>query len=192
MSNGDIRVFGLVAGTHVLEDIGMDVPHGVEVIIPAEKASRSKDLYKAIGQKCIFQLPSAPAPTHAAPGTHIREDILQERNQFLEQRNKQLEEEIKQLRADLGSARAQQESLDTILKAIRDVKVPAAVYVNGGPAVAQKPQQELADGSAPQFIPNEIAPKDAETRIDMVRQETADSEVSGAAGKLRKMRRGDG
>lgn len=193
MSQGDVRVFGLVAGTHVLEDIGMDVPHGREVVIPADKASRSKDLWRAIGQKCIFRLPDQPVPQHAAPVTFIRDDVLQERNSFLEQRNKQLEEENRQLRESLRQAMAQQDRLDTILQAIQTMPTPSTVYVNGGSAPAA-PKDEIADGTAPQFIPAEIAPKDAETRIDTKREATDSSGVSAAADRLRKMRKqaGDG
>ncbi len=187
--SGDVRVFGLVAGTHVLEDIRMDVPHGREVVIPADLAARSKDLWRAISQKRIFQLPSQPPPPHAAPVTFIRDDVLQERNRFLEQRNKELEDENGRLREALRQSMAQGDRLDTILKAIQSMPAPQAVYVNGaGPASA--PREEIADGTAPQFIPAEIAPKDAETRIDAKREEAADSSgISAAAERLRKMRK---
>jgi hypothetical protein len=189
MSAGDVRVFGLVSGTHVLEDIGMDVPHGREVVIPADKAARSKDLYRAISQKCVYQLPAQPGPQHVAPVTIIRDDVLQERNQFLELRCKQLEQENEQLRGSLRSALAQGERLDTILKAIQDVKFPEAVYINAPGAVETKVADEIADGTAPQFIPDGIAPKDVEARID-IKAQTSDSSVSSAADKLRRLRKG--
>jgi hypothetical protein len=185
---GDVRVFGLVAGTHVLEDIGMDVPHGREVIIPADKAARSRDLYKAIGQKCVFRLPDQPMPTHVAPVSHIRDDVLHERNQFLEKRNKQLEEENIQLRDSLRTAMAQQDRLDTILQAIKAVKLPDTIHVNGHHA-APAARTEIADGTAPQFIASEIAPKNADTRIG-VQGEAGDFVVTDAAEKLRKLRKG--
>lgn len=94
----------MVVGTQPLADIGMDVPYGREVIIPAEKAARSRDLYKAISQKQIFQLPAQPGPQHVAPLGHVKDDLLQERNQFLEQRCKHLDEENKQLREALRTA----------------------------------------------------------------------------------------
>lgn len=192
MSTGDIRVFGLVAGTHVLEDIGMDVPHGREVTIPAEKAARSKDLYRAINQKKLFVLPSQPPPAQAPLG-HISDSLLQERNHFLEERNKQLEEENRGLREALRAAIAQQDRLDRILKAVEAVKLPETIYVNGGAGAAQAaPREEIADGAAPHFIPAEIAPRDAETRIDSQRESVESSGVSAAAERLRKMRRESG
>lgn len=187
MNNGDVRVFGLVVGTHVLEDIGMDVPHGREVIIPADKAVRSKDLYRAISQKCIYQLPAQPMPTYAAPVTIIRDDILQERNQFLEQRCKLLETENEQLRESLRTSMAQGDRLDTILKAIQDVKLPDTIFVNGGVAAAPV-VQEIADGTAPQYIPDEIAPKGVETRIDVKTDSVDSAGLSSAADRLRQMR----
>ncbi len=190
MTTGDVRVFGLVAGTHVIEDIRMDVPHGREVIIPADKAVRSKDLYRAIGQKCIFLLPSQPGPQHTAPVSHVRDDVLQERNQFLEQRCRQLEEENKQLRESFRAAMAQQDRLDTILRAVQAVKLPETIFVNGHGAPAS---QEIADGTAPQFIPTEIAPKgEVESRIDVNRKTGDAASISDAVDKLRKLRKGNG
>jgi hypothetical protein len=197
MGTGDVRVFGLVAGTHVLEDIGMDVPHGREVIIPADKAARSKDLYRAIGQKRIFQLPSQPSPQHMAPAGHVHDDVLQERNRFLEHRCKQLEEEKQRLQeenhglqASLRSALAQHEKdgLNTILQAIQGLKASGTVAASGQ---APLPREELADGTAPSYIPSNITPLDAETHIE-VRRETGDSDVSMAAERLRRLRRGAG
>ncbi len=187
MNPGDVRVFGLVTGTHVLEDIAMDVPHGREVVIPADKAARSRDLYKAIGQKCIFRLPDQPTATYVAPVTHVRDDVVQERNQFLEKRNRQLEEENAQLRESLRVAMTQQDRLDTILQAIQAVKLPEFVHVNGQAApVAARP--EIADGTAPQFIASEIAPKNADTRIG-VQVEEGDFSVADASERLRKLRK---
>ncbi len=189
MTTGDVRVFGLVVGTHVLEDIGMDVPHGREVVIPADKAARSKDLYRALSQKRIFLLPAQPVQ-HTPPPTIIRDDVLQERNQFLEQRNKQLEEENGQLREQLRMSMAHGERLDVILKAIQNMPAPQVVHKNGA-GHAAAPVSEVADGTAPQFIPDQIAPKDAETRI-AAKTEMAESGVSSAADKLRELRRNRG
>lgn len=189
MTTGDVRVFGLVAGTHVLEDIGMDVPHGREVIIPAEKAARSRDLYRAIGQKCIFLLPPQPVPQHAAPHTFIRDDVLQERNQFLESHNKALEEENRSLREQLRAALAQQDRLDAILRAIQNMPAPQVVQVAGSAGLLPPPKEEIADGTAPQFIPDQIAPKDAETRIAVKTQTADSSSVASAADKLRELRK---
>ena len=195
--NGDVRVFGLVVGQHVLEDISIGIPHGREVVIPGDLAQRSKDLWRAISQKRIFQLPSQPAPQYTAPVTHIRDDVLQERNGFLEAKCKQLESENQRLQDEnqrlqegLRLAATQQSGaqLETILKAIQDIKLVSPVYVSGSP-VHTPIREEVADGSAPSFIPSEIAPKGADTRI-VVQRGTGDGGVSDAADKLRKLRRG--
>jgi hypothetical protein len=186
MSTGDVRVFGLVTPTHVLEDICMDVPHGREVVIPADKANRSRDLYRAISQKCVFKLPDLPPPAHVAPVTYLRDDVLQERNHHLETRNKHLEEENAQLREALKEALSQRTQLDAILAAVHNVKIPTVMVA--GQAAA--PRTDVADGTAPQFIPEEIAPKDAAVRIDRVAQEADSAGISDAAAKLRKMRKG--
>jgi hypothetical protein len=188
MSAGDVRVFGLVAPQHVIEDIAIVVPHGREIVIPADKAGRSKDLYRAINQKCIFKLPDPPAPVHQAPITHVKDDILQQRCQFLEARNRLLEEENAGLRESLRAAMSQQAQLDSILQAVKNVTVVGGY---GVAPVAAAPREELADGTAPQFIPGDIAPKNAEARIDLVTTEADDSSsVSDAAARLRKMRKG--
>jgi len=190
VSTGDVRVFGLVTPTHVIEDIAMDVPHGREVVIPADKAARSRDLYKAIGQKCVFKLPDLPPPVHTAPAGHVRDDLLQERNRHLEARNKLLEEEVTQLRASLGAALAQRDQFDAIMKAIGSVKAPFGMVGMGSGQQTPVQCSDVADGSAPQFIPGEIAPKDAEVRIDRVSQEADSGSVSDATAKLRQMRKG--
>ena len=117
MGSEDVRVLGLVAGIHVVEDIGVSVPLGVTVSIPSDRAGMSKDLWRAVGQKKLFQWPQGTAPQHVAPTTHVRDDVLQARNLFLEERVRQLEEENRQLRHSLEAALAQQERLDRILLA---------------------------------------------------------------------------
>ena len=184
-----MRVFGLVVGTHVIADIGMAIPHGREVLIPGDKVVRSRDLQRALTQKCVFQLPPNP-PQHVAPPTHVRDDVLQERVRSLEVQNKHLQEENDQLRESLRGALAHQGRLDTILEAIQQAKL-GPLPGSPGAQTIPAPRDELADGTAPQFIPDTIAPKDAEIRIDVVKH-SADSSVSDAAEKLRKMRRGPG
>lgn len=186
----DVRVLGMVAGIHVIEDIGVSVPHGVTVPISADQAGMSKDLWRAVGQKKLFQWPQGTAPQHVAPNGHVRDDVLQERNRFLEERVRQLEEENRQLRATLDAALAQQDRLDRILGALEGGgrgPAPAHRHTNGQAATA-----EVADGAVPQFIPSEIAPKDASARIDLIKQEGTDTDALDAKAALRKLRRADG
>lgn len=191
---GDITVFGTVAGTHFIEDICMDVPHGQTVVIPAEKAARSKDLWRGISSKCLFQLHTGAGPATATPTPPrtVPDDVLQQRLQHYEQRCRQLEEENAQLKERLAEATGYNQKLDAVLAAIQGIPSSTVVVqqVASGTATPS-PRTDLADGSAPTFIPSEIKPKEATARIE-VKQETAESDVAGAAGRLRKLRQNAG
>lgn len=179
---GDIRVIGLVAGTHVLEDIGMDVPHGVTVVIPGDKAVRSKDLWRALSQRCIFQLPTASPSQY--PVSYNRGNV-ETNNSNLSAQVKALEAENKILRESLQqTSQSYEEKLNLIL---------LAVQKNSRGFEGQKAPVLLAgeevDGTAPLFIPSEIHPKDVDVRID-VQGEASQSNVSDTADRLRKIRSG--
>lgn len=195
MSEADVRVIGLVMGTHLLEDIQMDVPCGAIVIIPAEKALRSKDLWRAISQKCLAKLPSAPPPMPTASDSRVQilerdKLVLLEANRLLQIEKDQLQAENASLRLEksvleenLRTALQQQQTLDAILSAIRS---GVSVSVR---ADTSKPVTGI-DGSAPLFLPEEIHPKDAETRIEVKKDETSSEDVSDTRGVLRKIRSG--
>ena len=135
---------------------------------------------------------------HTAPVGHVPDDVLQERNRFLEHRCKQLEEENRRLQDENRSlqtsirdtlAQHEKDHLSTILQAIQGLKASGgAIPVS---AQASLSREEIADGTAPSYIPSSITPLDAETHIE-VRRETGDSDVSMAAERLRKLRRGAG
>jgi hypothetical protein len=190
---GDVTVFGTVAGTYVIEDICMDVPHGQTVVIPADKAARSKDLWRGVSSKCLFQLHSGSGPgTAATPPRTTPDDVLQQRLQHYEQRNRFLEEENAQLKERLAEATGYNQKLDAVLAAIQGIPASTVIVQQGVSGTAtSSPRTDLADGSAPAFIPSEIKPKEATARIE-VKQETAESDVAGAAGRLRKLRQGAG
>jgi hypothetical protein len=189
MTTGDIRVIGLVAGTHQIEDIQRDVPHGMTVTIPAELAVRSKDLWRGIYQKCLFQLPTAaaaPAPMASVPDperprleAYIRDLESQLRTMAAE--NMSLREELRRGSQD------QTQKLDSILAALANGAALA------GPSGAAKPmfqREEVADGSAPTFLPSQIKPKDVDVRI-YIQGESSQADVSGMAERLRKVRKGE-
>jgi len=189
----DIRVIGLVMGTHVIEDIGMDVPHGVTVIIPADKAARSKDLWRSISQRCLFKLPSAAPPSQQAP-VAVKQDAeaIKQRLDTLESRNASLEHESRALRQQLAQAQdRQQQVLEAILGQLQ--KQPQVVQVTsvGGSSGSSVARGEVADGSAPTFIPNQIKPEDAQTRID-TKESTSDSNVSSVADRLKRLKQQQG
>lgn len=64
MANYDVKVMGLVSGIHVLQDINMDVPHGVVVTIPALLATQSQDLWRAISQRLVTQVTTSATPVY--------------------------------------------------------------------------------------------------------------------------------
>jgi hypothetical protein len=188
MSGGDIRVIGLVMGTHVLEDLGMDIPHGVTVTIPGEKAVRSKDLWRAISQKCLFQLPSVSPPPPSAP--RAGDEELAAKMRTLEERNVFLEAEVLRLHGLLDAAGQQKNTLDEILKAVQAGGLVQRVIVT---EQGHRPvSSEVADGSAPTFIPSDITPKDAESRIEVRKEESTSGDISSAREALRKLRQGNG
>jgi len=192
VNSGDVKVMGLVVPAHLIEDIRVSVGRGVTVTIPADQAARSKDLWRGISQKCLFQLTSTGHHTASGPAPTIVTNTvdtsgLQNRLQALEERNATLEEESRLLRQTMTeTAGQQQQTLDTILAAVQagGGSVQHIYHGGSGPGV---PREELADGSAPQFIPDEIKPTDAETRIDTVSEES-ESGVSSVAERLRKLR----
>ncbi len=185
---GDIRVLGMVAGTHVIEDLGRDVPYGMTIVISAEEAIRSKDLWRALSQRCLFQLQSAlPTTPIGVVGQLPNPDRLQ-----LEARIRELEAQIRGLEVEnqalkrnmQGPSALDSQKLDSILAAIQNGVVFSSV--------GAKPTQvknEVADGTAPTFLPSEIKPKDMESRIE-VQPESIPSDVASSAERLRKLRQG--
>jgi len=181
---GDIRVIGLVAGTHVIEDIGRDVPHGVQVVIPGHLAVQSKDLYRAISQKCLLQLPTAaPPPQYIGPGVGQETEHLELQIRELSERLKVLEAENKVLREKKDESQTAQK-LDEIIQALQN---QTTIMVPVGKD-ASVPEEEKVDGSAPMFLPDKIRPEDADVRID-VSGKAAPSDAMNAANKLRQLRK---
>jgi hypothetical protein len=183
--NGDIRVVGLVAGTHLIEDIGRDVAYGATVVIPAELALMSKDLWRGISQKHLYQLPTIPTshPMTADPEKSRLERYVTE----LESHVVRLESENKALREQLQKSGQEMDSkLDSILMALKS-GAPMVAGTSRGNVTAQK--SEVADGTAPTFLPSEIRSKDMDAHID-IQGESTQSGVSEAAERLRKMRKG--
>jgi hypothetical protein len=186
---GDIRVFGLVAGTHIIEDIGMDVPHGMTVTIPGELAIRSKDLWRALSQKCLFQLPAAAPPLalpQQAPGGDLDRLRAESRAIVLEGQVRSLEAANMALQAVVQGFQARDQKLDTILTAIQSGMVFAQQPGVSAQAITK---QEVADGTAPMFLPSEIRPKGVDARID-VQSESTESDIATTAEKLRRLRQG--
>lgn len=190
--NGDVRVIGMVAGNHVIEDIGMDVAFRTVVVIPQDQALRSKDLWRSISQGFLCQIPSAPYPTGAV-GVPADSDKarLEKYAAELEARVVRLQSENASLRQDLeGSSLTQSAKLDEILKAIQSglKVVPAPSQQAGG---LPSPAEETVDGAAPTFLPAEIRAKDLDARINIQGEESTSDAVSEAADRLRQLRKKD-
>ncbi len=187
MNGGDVRVMGLVMGTHMIEDIRMDVPHGMIVSIPAEQAAISRDLWRAISQKCLFQLPSTPAPSPSAPPPRLAADV--ERIRVLEERVQLLERENTQLREALQTSQVQQGKLDRILTLLQSGGIAVVDRMEIAPNAPRPALAPTVNGEAPQFIPAEIRPKEVSVHIEDAKGETVTSGVSDAAEQLRKLRK---
>jgi len=196
LRGADIRVMGLVHPSHLVEDISVGVAFGVTVIIPAGKAALSKDLWTAISQKRLFKMPSAGPPgVVVAPGqvaaTAKDTANIQTRLQSLEARNGQLEDESRKLREQLAASQEKQQStLEAILEAVKAAPGVGHHVQGSNGAVSTQAASDVADGSAPTFIPEAIRPKEAEVRIES-QDASAASDVSSVTDRLRKMRQGN-
>lgn len=187
MSIGDVTVYGLMAGTCLLEDIAMDVPHGTTVTIPGAKAHISKDLWRAISQKLLFQL-------HSGPGAGLPVGArLPEVETASQDMTKALKEENAHLRAVLAASElASQTKLDDILTLLRAGGLPVAPAGHQESVAARAASSGVVSGEVPTFIPSQIKPEGVEVQITTKPEESAGAGVSTATSTLRKLRRGAG
>lgn len=198
MMVGDVTVVGLDPSTTVLYDIGMDVPARKVVTIPAEKAASSKDLWRAINQRRLFQLHAGPVnstPVRPAPLPSTGYQALQDKCRNLETENARLREAVSALQERLNNQPqpvgvVMDARLDQILDLLRSGVVTASP--SDAPArPTRKAAPQVVEVEAPTFIPNEIKPKNVEGRITEVRSETSDNTaLDSAASALRKFRAG--
>ena len=184
---GDVTVVGIDAATVPLTDIGMDVPHGHAITIPADLATMSKDLWRAIGQKRLFQLHSGPTATRPQvhPGTNV--EPSQDRLRTLEAENQQLREQVAHLEAGQADGNLKLDRILSLLQSTGGV----APRPNARESTPARPAYEVVDEAVPLFVPD-FKPKDAgESRLVEVQAESTDgSGLGSAAEALRKMRRG--
>ena len=194
----DVRVLGLIGGVVNLQDIGVTVPCGVTVTIPEMQAHLSKDLWRAISQQCIKQLPSvaAPAramsfgrevPTYTAPVTPALEQ-LQTRVQAVEQENQRLQTAL------VTKEQESQVKLDAILALLR-----AGSRVTPPGATAAQPAEhhrqtsdvvsDVVSGDVPSFIPSTIKPEGVVVQITTASVESTGDGIGTAKSALRKFRK---
>lgn len=188
MSDGGITVTKTTTGSLLLADIQVSVHHQVATYIPAEKALNSADLHRALNSKAIFQLTNSMPLKTPAP------DVSR---QALEDENRTLREAL--MRATQQSS-ATQLSVDSLKEQVQQLiatmgrlgSQPVVVQQVAGSVRAVEAATEVVGGDAPMFIPDDIVPTSADVQV-RVKEETSDgSEVSEAASRLRKLRKGQG
>ncbi len=177
----DVRVIGLMMHTVLIEDIMLDVPHGITVTIPAEKAARSKDLWRLLGQKQLFRLNSGPFADYPQP-THSNGEVdrLKEENRLLSEQNQLLRQAMT----------SQGGKLDAILGLLESGRLVAAAPQNGASVASAKVDPALVEIEVPTYIPSEIKPQNVESHIEVKSETTAGTGVAGAGEALRRLRKG--
>ncbi len=213
MSSGEVVVAGLVTGTHLIEDIGIAVPHQVAVRIPADVALRSKDLWRGIQQNRLFRLnagsglifaadtsvPHPPPPIPPSPAVQQESQRLHHEVQRLQQENQQLRQEHQRLVVELTAERQRNDSLQAALvSGLQGVQTaigklesaPRVVMVGPGASSAGSP--DVVGGDVPTFVPGKILPENVEAQIRPDKATAERSNVASAASRLRELKRGGG
>lgn len=213
MTQGDVTVIGIDTSTTVLFDIGMDVPHRAVVTIPANLASLSKDLWRSLSQRRIFQLHAGPVGQpftrqNVLPNASF--EALQDKCQRLETENAELRNTLENMHRVVANHKQELEAcrqelaakapvsldprVDEILGLLRSGVVTGTGTGTGvpqGAVVKPSIKSTVVEVEAPVFIPAEIKPKSVEGRIAEVQSETSsNTNLGSAADALRKMRQG--
>jgi hypothetical protein len=189
---GDVTVVGLDTTTVVLDDICMDVPHRSVVTVPADRATVSKDLWRALSQRRLFQLHPGPitqAPVRALAPPAVT-DEWQVKCRALEADNARLRARVTELEAARAVPAATEGStgkLDEILALLRTRGVQGVALPSSSSSSSRA--AAVVEVDVPAFIPAEIKPKDVEGRIAEVEAVTSEAaSVGSAASALRKLR----
>lgn len=194
---GDVQVLGLVMGGHHLEDIGITVPQGQAVTIPADKAVVSRDLHRAISQRLVFPLHPGPG---ALPVVFAKDDgerqrqveILTQEVSRLREENLRLKQEVAQLKQEVFLPKDTSDPrLDEILNLVKSITSLPNTVLKGAPVPVEVPRVTLpgvVEVETPQFIPSQIRPDGVETHIEPTREVSDGAGVGGAVSALRKLR----
>jgi len=180
----DVQVVGLVPETVSLADIGMDVPHGIVVRVPADKASNSKDLWRAINQHRIFRLMAGPiAVVPAAAPAPVADSRLVE----VERENAELRAALALKGQELQAERAR---MDEVLTLLRGLGVPMAGHIMAVPRVTAAPKpSDVVEIETPTFIPSTIKGDMSDSRVTVEEGGSEGGSVSDARSALRRLRR---
>lgn len=212
--SGGVTVIGLTPGTCVIEDIRISVPYQTAVQIPAHLAQRSRHLGEAIQQQRVMQLGNAlplPAPPAKAPplapilrgrgiaphnpvgtrqtgvATSDREREAMERElEASRAHGKQLEGINEALQVALTNMTGQLNQIQQTLSGLSLAQSAAPAAVKATAAFPSRSEPAM-DDSIPHFIPA-TTQEAAEVRIS-IPETTSDSDLSGARGALRSLRK---
>ena len=197
----DVKVMNVKTGTVMIEDISVDVPQGVVVSIPADKALRSKDLWRKISQRLLFRFhggsihsgmpmpatPVVPTPVPEAPAVPVQPSTVH----ALEEQNRMLRETLEQREEIFVAALlAQQGRHEEILSAVRGIA--AGGPLSSGSGARTSTVDEGIPGDAPIFIPSTIKSKDLEAHVNVQQDEGGADGVSAATLALRRLREKQG
>jgi hypothetical protein len=184
MNIGDVVVVGLSPTTVVLDDIGMDVPHMIQVAIPADKATISKDLWRAISQRLVFRvlnnLNPSSGETPRSPGADVT---------ALLEKNRQLEAENQRLREALATQRVGQDSqLSEILALLKSGVGFPTLAASPGSVNASTPVTGVVEVETPAYIPSDLGKEIGETRLEVQKQILEGDNAGEARSALRRLR----
>jgi hypothetical protein len=176
---GDITVFGLTMGHHLVEDIGVVVPHMEVVVIPAKDAYASKDLWRAINMRKVFHL---HAGTKSWPaGVSVPMPVPTDQTRLLEQA---LEEQRAQNAAVLRAMSEQGALVKQLSETVANLRAVAPAAA----APTTQSQEDLPSGDAPMFVPSTVKPSVTEQRIRGKESTTDAGGVVEARAQLRNLR----
>jgi hypothetical protein len=147
--------------------------------IPAEKAARSKDLWRLLAQKQLVRLNAGPgAQPPPAPPPMTEADRLREELALLHDQNRLLKLSFEQ----------QGGKLDSILAHLESGRHLAPTLVAVPTAPTAKASNGLVEIETPSYIPAEIKPQGVESHVEVKSEVSEGSGVTGAGEALRKIR----
>lgn len=197
-----MTVVGAITGSHIIEDLGIVVPHRVAVSLTPEQMLRSKDLYRGLQQGYLFKLHDAPNIKPATVPEVTRSVTLEHENARLQDaldsmvgRNAVLQQELTviHLKLDtiLGRLDTPHQKLDSIIATLEKLQQPQYVAKLESPLRAQSSEGAVAS-EIPIFLPETLKLEDVEASIEVEQVSTSGANVKGAGDRLRQIRRGGG
>jgi hypothetical protein len=178
---GDVTVFGITMGQYVIEDIRVIVPQHEVVVIPADKAFQSRDLWRAINQRKVFQLHAGTKtwPNGQVPPA-VETAALADQNKMLEQA---LADQKAQNAAVLEAMAEQSRVIQQLMQTVTNLRVAP------GASAPEAPQTDVPSADAPMYVPSTVKPDVKEQRIKAQQSSSDASGVDNARSKLRAFRK---